>query len=154
MNAMATIQPDISAAEISLQIFDEIKQGYEVIPVRREDACALLQPGEVAVYSDDFMYREELQDGGIYVIEYQRPRAGMSDEMRKQLGSRMDVERSIIRACRDSREPERWWAHPLCRERRSGGMRVFICSDGPYQDFQLTDKLIGKVIGVYRPRLS
>jgi hypothetical protein len=126
---------------------------HDVIPVRPEDECALLRRGEVAVFSDEFMYREKLQDGGIYVIEYQRPRAGMSEEMRQQLGSRTDVERSIIRACRDQKQPERWWAHPLGRERRSGGMRVFICSDGPYWDFQLTDKLIGKVIGVYRPHI-
>lgn len=154
MNALSAIHPGANEIEAALQIFDEIGDGHETIPVRRDDACALLQKGEVAVYSDDFMYREPLLDGGIYVIEYQRPRALMSEEMRKQFGLRMHVERSIIRARRDLKEPERWWAHPLCRERRDVGTNVFICSDGPYCDFQLTDKLIGKIIGIYRPRLS
>ncbi|MCP4028581.1 MAG: hypothetical protein GY736_20040 [Sphingomonas sp.] len=78
-------------------------------------------------------------DGGLFLIEYRSPPMACERYARHS--------RSIVQTFTDQRG--RWWAGSL---RRGMQGREFFCADGPYADeLALADKLIGKVIGLYKP---
>lgn len=115
-----------------LSLFATIPKGHGVVAIA----------GQVAIYDEDDLRRNELQDGAFYVVEYQSPRSGMSwqtfhaDDRR-----RLDTSREVVRAVRCQRNPEHWWL----RHARAS----FV--SGPMLDFNLTDMIVGKVVGIYRP---
>lgn len=139
---IASAQP----ATPALAIFPTIPPRYGVIAV--DYASPMLRAGEVAVY-DELWADEQLVEGAIYVTEYQRPTANMSWEMWASLSprSRLDVRRSLIIARRWGKDPSKWMAHPLAPT----GNGMALCSDGPFEDFQLAGQIIGKVVGIYNP---
>ncbi|AHE57407.1 hypothetical protein [Sphingomonas sanxanigenens] len=131
-----------------LRIFDAVPHGYEVITVQERDECPLLAPGEVAVFDTSESCCGEIVNGALYVIEWQRPRAGMSWETYRRLECQyLDVRRRIYRVERSRSDPSRWWIRPLSPRVRG----VIQCGDGPFHDWHLTDKIIGRVVGLYRP---
>ncbi|WP_017979871.1 hypothetical protein [Sphingomonas melonis] len=78
-------------------------------------------------------------EGGLFPIEYRSPPSACERYARHS--------RRIVQTFTDQRG--RWWAGGL---RRGIQGRELICSDGPYSDeIALADKLIGSVIGLYRP---
>lgn len=78
-------------------------------------------------------------EGGLFLIEYRSPPTACERYARHS--------RSIVQTFTDQRG--RWWAGSL---RRGVQGREFFCADGPYADeMALADKLIGKVIGLYKP---
>lgn len=77
-------------------------------------------------------------EGGLFLIEYCSPPLSCERYARRS--------RSIVQTFTDRRG--RWWAGSL---RRGVQGRAIICADGPYSDENaLADKLIGRVIGLYR----
>jgi hypothetical protein len=136
----------------SLAIFDHIPVRHGVCAVSMDGI--LLKKGDVAVYDElALSMTEGLVDGGLYVVEYQSPRSGMSWELFRRFEcTRVNVSREVIIAARSKHRPEHWYVHPICG---SGAMRggMIRMSDGPYRDeFHLMDKIIGEVVGVYRGR--
>lgn len=78
-------------------------------------------------------------EGGLFLIEYCSQPSACERYTRRS--------RSIVQTFTD--QQGRWWAGSL---RRGIQGRELICADGPYSDeIGLADKLIGSVIGLYRP---
>lgn len=78
-------------------------------------------------------------EGGLFLIEYRAAPTGSERYARHS--------RSIVQTFTDQRG--RWWAGSL---RRGVQGRTVFCADGPYADeAALADKLIGQVVGLYRP---
>jgi hypothetical protein len=130
-----------------LKIFSTVPPRFGVFPVEYD--CPMFRAGEVAVY-DEMWDHHPLEDGGIYIIEYQRPAAGMSWEAwgSFETRSRLDIRRSMITARRSARDPQHWNASPMAA---TNGRGMIIGTDGPYQDWQLAGQIIGKVVGIYNP---
>lgn len=78
-------------------------------------------------------------EGGVFLIEYHSPPMTCERYVRRS--------RNVVQTFTDQRGC--WWAGSL---RRGLQGREIICSDGPYTDeIALADKLIGSVIGLYKP---
>jgi len=142
MNALATIARGVSVSQPPTA-FGEIPNlaVFRAIP-HRHDVATL--NGMVVVYDiDAFRWDGGLEDGGYYVIEHQHPRAGMGWETHRRFEcKRLDVRREVVRAFR---RPEVignlwWYGHAY---------RAGPWADGPMEDFNLTDMIVGKVVGVY-----
>jgi hypothetical protein len=144
----------------ALRIFTAVPPRFGVHPV--DTNSVLFRAGDVAVFDELWASERQangpvdclLEDGAIYVTESQRPPAGMTWEMwwahrEGYCPSRLEVRRSIVRVARSqwSGCQDKWMIHPLAN--RSGG--IFHCSDGPYDAFQLTNQIVGKVVGIYCP---
>lgn len=94
--------------------------------------------GIVAVYDEGD--RRELEEGAFYVVEYQRPRAGMSWEMHRRLRSeRVDTKREVVRVERCPWKCDHW----ITRHAHSHLV------DGPWPQLALTDRIVGRVVGLY-----
>lgn len=78
-------------------------------------------------------------EGGLFLIEYRSPPTACERYPRHS--------RSIVQTFTNRKG--QWFAGSL---RRGMQGNEFICQDGPYKDENaLADKLIGKVIGLYKP---
>lgn len=143
-----------------LQIFGSIPPRFGVQAV--ELNSVMFRAGDVAVYDEMWAAERQahgpvdslLETGAIYVTESQRPVASMSWEMwwdgrKGYCPSRLEVRRSVVRVgrCPWKGCEDRWMIHPLATQQRG----VFLCSDGPYDEFQLVNQIIGKVVGIYCP---
>jgi len=130
----------------ALRIFDSVPAQHDVIATTYDSV--IIRKGEVAVYDELAVQHEGLVEGAIYAIEYQHPRSHLPREQWATTpGFRMETDRSLIIARADLRVPGAWSAHPL-RTRRPGR---FVFTDGPYEHPAfLADKLIGRVVGLYR----
>ncbi len=142
----------------ALRVFAAIPPRFGVEVVRLPSV--LFKVGEIAVYDELWTSGREqdaepFDDGSIYVVEFQRPRANMGwdlyDQHNRNYPGRpnLHIDRSLvyIRRCRWPGAEHKWMIHPLANFH--GGMGH--CSDGPYEDFQIGDKVIGKVVGIYAP---
>ena len=79
---------------------------------------------------------------GYFVVEYQHPRAGMSWYLFPTVDSRrLEIGREVVRVERWRPDPSMW------SFRHSGGFWV----SGPLVEFNLTDMIVGRVVGIYRP---
>lgn len=165
MTALATIPS--ADDEAALPIVSRIRRGLGVVPILGAGSV-LLQPGDVAVYDEDWIHRNELVPG-LYAIEYQRPTgcmpyASVARRFADNDPVRFDITRTVVRIERfKNRRPELnphlndedyWMIHPLAREGRMGARRVFVASDGPIWTYHLTDKLLGPIVGIYAPTLG
>jgi hypothetical protein len=96
----------------------------------------------VVVYDEGGLNREGLEEGAYYVVEYQRPRAGMSWKMHRQLRSeRVDTHREVVQVDRCPWRRDHW----ITRHARSWLV------DGPWPQIGLTDRIVGRVVGLYVP---
>lgn len=149
----APTMPEQREPGITLRIFEAIPFGFGVEPVRRDST--MFRIGEVAVYDEQYTSGLEpghgaLEDGALYVIEYQTPRAGMTWDMwwesNRKYGGRSSIacRRNIIQVYRGAKG---WYSRAYGND-----LGVFQLSDGPHDSIHLTDKICGKVVGIYRPR--
>ena len=135
MNALTIIEP--SAPQLKPEGLAHLNR----VPPRH--GVAVLN-GVVVVYDESDLFRNDLVDGGYYVVEYQRPRACMAREKFAELfltreGARLQVEREVVQVFAWTKPAGLWGM----RHSRS----IFV--SGPMQDFNLTDMIVGKVIGIY-----
>jgi hypothetical protein len=145
MNAVAQIAAP-SAAAAAMQIFSVIPPRHGVLPVEYDSP--LFRAGEVAVF-DEMWTHHSLEEDGIYVVEYQRPPACMpwEDWIKPGLRGLLQITRSMVRVARHHKTPGLWMTHPLARSMRG----MMLCSDGPMDEFVLTNQIVGKVVGIYNP---
>lgn len=140
----ATVELETSGFDFAdLRTFDRI-------PDDRHEVAVLL--GEVVVYDIDALYREHLQEGALYVVENQHPVGGMSWETYDRFNKghtargaprvRIAAKRRVIRALRDPRVADHW-AHVLPN----------AAHDGPFPDWAAAHNIVGRVVGVFRPRM-
>jgi hypothetical protein len=133
-----------SPTGISLEVFDRVPIWAIVHAAADNSTAPLIREGEVAVVESDGRTGFIPKDGGLYLIEWVGPPTNA-------FGSREWRTRAIMQARKSDKGV--WWASPYARTFR--GKRVFVCSDGPYRDeFAMADKLLGPVVGIYRPQLS
>ena len=143
-----------------LKIFASVPPRFGVQAV--EQNSVLFRAGDVAVYDEMWAAERQahgpvdslLEAGAIYVTESQRPVASMSweawwDGRKGYCPSLLEVRRSVVRVgrCNWKGVEDRWMIHPLANQQRG----VFLCSDGPFDEIQLVNKIIGKVVGIYCP---
>jgi hypothetical protein len=144
----------------TLRIFDFVPRFHDVVAVDAGTDTPLLRGGDVAVFDEGRLDPTNLEEG-IYCIEYQSPRSGMPRDMFARLfvtpeGARLKIERRIVQVKRHRTLADHFMVTPLGTAigRSIGGIPTFVCSDGPYDGFQLTDRLLGRVVGVYRPHIG
>jgi hypothetical protein len=135
----------------SLRIFDKIERGLGVVPILDDMGAPLLCSGDVAVYDADWHLRNDLQPG-TYCVEWQRPANLLPrEEFGRRFAAgepvRMRIDREIVAIARWKRDPTRWAIHPLVNTYRG----IMQMSDGPLESWYLHDKLLGPIVGLYRP---
>ena len=138
-----------------LQIFDHVPHHHGVVAVAPEDGCTLIHGGEVTVYDEWDLRYNQLQEGALYVWEYQSTPSGLPRQQFAaafmEYAARLVIRREIVRVARwAGKDKSLWCIHPM--KSIQGG--VFVCSDGPFDEFYVTNSLIGKVVGVYRPHTN
>lgn len=144
------------ATVAALRIFDHIPEHWHgVIPVDGNAAAPLLRKGEVAVFEKyEPHIHGDLIDGGLYVIEYQSTPAGASRSQWVkwfiEYRSRLQIDRRIVRVRQSKKNPGSWYTTPIAGPPTFLGIQGIVCSDGPYEQFDLWQKLIGIVVGIYR----
>lgn len=137
---------EINKKPLALEIFDRLDQlphSYFVHLANDNRNAPLIRNGEIVIVDQGGAQMGGWYpiDGGLFVIEY---RSKLTDYPGQRYPR---VSREIVQTCRDRRG--RWLTGSLRRGLATDG--VFYCSDGPYPDEQmLADKLIGKVIGIFR----
>lgn len=122
----------------ALKIFDTIESGFIVHAVTDHGCEPMIQPGEVAVITD----QEQLypEPGGWYLIEYSNGKSYRGRERRC---------RCICVANVTEHRGEEIWSLKSPAQRTRG---VLEMSDGPYRDFNdIAEKVLGRVVGIYRP---
>ncbi|WP_404713171.1 hypothetical protein [Sphingomonas sp. MMS24-J13] len=134
-----------------LRTFEKIEFGLGIIPIYTNIGAPLLCAGDVAVYSADWLDRNPLRRG-VYAVEWQRPANALTPEMfadryAKCEYPRMRIDREIIAVAPWPRDERRWCIRPLRNVYRG----VLQMSDGPYEPDHLADKLLGPIVGLYRP---
>lgn len=118
-------------SDTALQIFDRVPAGFLAHAATDNSALPLIGQGEVAVIDpNDF----QPTDGGIFVIAWRSPRVR---------SARGGAEWHIVETYETTRGLPGWWA---------GRLQPGAFKDGPYESWQLAEMLVGRVVGLYRPR--
>jgi hypothetical protein len=120
---------------------DDIRRmrAFESIPPRH--GVAVLT-GCVIVYDELALSLSGLENGAYYVLEYQRPVAGMSwDMFYSGRRTRLETSRDVVRLERFDHDPKLWLY------RHTGNFWV----SGPMDDIKVAEQIIGKVVGMYCP---
>jgi len=132
--------------ERSLRIFEKIPPGFNVCAVGEDRMAPLLRAGEVAVFDEtDFLP----QDDELFVIEQGRRSFG---SLRSTPSTRRIAQ--IFRT--EWRGRECWWLLPAYKPQLTDNRdtwnrrRVRNCSDGPFTDEELMNRLIGRVVGIFQ----
>ena len=119
-----------------LRLFNSIPEDHDVVPLK----------GRVMVFDPNALHREEIVDGGLYVVENQHPVGGMSWETYDRFNQtseprvRIKTSRRVVRTVRRENVPNQWW-----QVLPSG------YHDGPFPDWSVTLNMVGKVVGIYIP---
>jgi len=138
MNALAI---GASVPVVQAQLAPESFARFDRIPARHSVEAL---GGFVVVYDQEFAGRWPLEDGALYVIEHQRPRAGMSWEtMMLHRIRRIETRREVVRGFQRPDIGGWWYGHA------HGAGPAF---EGPMEDFNLADMIVGKVVGIYSDR--
>lgn len=145
MNALAIMPTEPEAAPLALEVFSDLSRVPDqfIVHAAKDNRNApLIQRGEIVVVDTGGAYVTGgwlPTEGGLFLIEYRSPPTACERYARHS--------RSIVQTFTD--QCGRWWAGGL---RRGAQGRDFFCNDGPYADeTTLADKLIGRVIGLFRP---
>lgn len=153
-NPLATLaNAPVESDANQLRIFSRVPTDPETGIVAVEENGVLLKAGEVAVYDRYSLQLDGgLVDGGLYAIEYQRPVAGMSWAMwwgnGDHVRSRLRVSRHVVIVRRHPKFEGHWNIHPLAPRTPQG---IILMSDGPFEEIYLADKILGRIVGIYRP---
>jgi len=120
-----------------LRIFVTVPSDHIVHAVSDKALEPLLRPGEVAVVTDQpALYPE---DGGWYLVEFVRGKSFSGREHRM---------RDIVEAYQGR---DGWYVKAPAKHAPWAG---FVCSDGPYDLNSLTELVLGRVVGIYRPNCA
>lgn len=147
MNAVTIMPPPTTfgrSGGIALEVFPDLAalpNSYIVHAATDQHNAPLIRRGEVVVVDTGGAFVTGgwyPTEGGLFLIEYCSPPDACERYARRS--------RQIVQTFTDGRG--RWWAGSLRCGLHRGGL---ICSDGPYDDeLALADKLIGRVVGLYR----
>ncbi len=120
----------------ALEIFDRIPPSHIVHAIPDRHCMPLLQPGEVAVITN----RPQIciEDGVWYLVEHQSPPDYPQGRMRTR--------REIVVARKHPKHEH--WAFTVPAQVRG---EAFAMADGPYEYWQACQKVLGEVVGIYRP---
>lgn len=138
---------------IRLEIFTTIPARCILHGATDNRTSPLICRNEIAVVESDGSSGWYPVDGGLFLIEYlSSPSTWTRCRPRRTC--------SIVqtRECRHPANIGKWVAAPYCSPTEAdvlAGRRLsgpFQLVDGPYDFDQLTEKLIGKVIGIYSPK--
>ena len=137
MNAHSPHLAEASRSRPNLRIFASIPSDHIVHAVPDRALEPLLCPGEVAVVTDQpALYPE---DGGWYLVEFVRGKSFTGREHRM---------REIVEAYQGR---DGWYV-------RAPGKHApwakLVCSDGPFDLNSLTELVLGRVVGIYRPNCA
>jgi|GEM_PF-2851149 len=153
-NALAILAAAPTEGEVNqLRIFSRVPREAETGIVAVEENGVLLKAGEVAVYDRYSLQLDGgLVDGALYAVEYQRPVAGMSWSMwwgnGDHVRSRLQISRHVVIARRHPKLEGHWNIHPLAPRTPEG---IILMTDGPFEEIYLADKILGRIVGIYRP---
>jgi hypothetical protein len=130
----------IPQESICLRAFSSVPAWAVVHAVRDDSTAPLVCEGEVVVVESNGRLGHIPEDGGLYLIEYATPRQSPD----------FGHERRTREIVLTSQKANGWYADPYaCAMGRS---RKVLMSDGPYGDITyLAQKIVGRVVGVYRP---
>lgn len=136
----SSVELDVQHDSIQLEIFDKVPPWAIAHAARDNSTAPLILEGDVAVVKCDGCAGYYPKDGGLYLIEYVCKAHGHFGLERRT--------REIIQA---AKRKGGWYALPYARTYR--GKKVFVAADGPYADeIVMSEKILGPVIGIYRPR--
>lgn len=150
MTSVMAAAPVVSIPQ--LEIFTSIPAWAIAHAADDDSAAPLLNYGEVAVVeSDGRAGWYPADDGSLFLIEYVSPPALSTLKYERRI-------RAIVETRRSNRDADQWYAAPRAaprsleegqrQMRRTGRL---LCVDGPYDEQMLADRLIGRVVGIYRP---
>jgi hypothetical protein len=138
-----------SSGERALAIFSAVPPWAVAHAAADDDAAPLIRRGEVAVVESDGVTGWTPVDGGLFLIEYVAKPLSIGPERRT---------RKIVATRLSRRGDGTWYAvpyrAPTSRDEaaRQLARGTVTCADGPYPNAEaLAAKLIGRVVGVYRP---
>lgn len=138
---LPTVSPEPDADSFCFDAF----RVFSTIPEHHHDVVPLL--GLALVYDKDELFRQEIEDGALYVVEDQRPVGGMSWETYDRFNQdhtragqprvRLHTNRRVVRVTK----------------RRDGWWQVMPTGyhDGPFADWSVAQNMVGKVVGIYQP---
>lgn len=136
-----------------------IAEAFDLPTLRRlatvPDHCGVTTlRGAVVVYDPAILHREKIEVGAFYVVETQRTpsrmewRTWLESELRSDMMQRsaqpvspLDTRRQVIQLLDRTPGGQVGWFH-----RHPGG----FC-DGPYYDWAVALRFVGKVVGIYAP---
>lgn len=124
-----------------LRIFTSVPAGHDVTPLA----------GMVAVYDTDALYRAEIVEGALYVVERQYPVSGMNfglwlrreledNSPRSQPVSPLRTSREVVQMVRGPKDTSHWY------RRLPSGFH-----DGPFPEWSAGQGMVGKVVGLFQP---
>ena len=120
----------------ALEIFDRIPPSHIVHAIPNRRCLPLLQPGEVAVITN--RPGMIIEHGLWYLVEYHSPPSYPQ--------GRMTTCREIVVA---KKHPKRdLWAFTVPAQVPG---EAFAMADGYYEGWQASQRVLGQVVGIYRP---
>lgn len=136
---VATVKIREAASQPTLALFEEVPVGMATVHAAQDNRMApLVRRGEIAIIEGDGRAGWLPTEGGIFLIErVSKPSDGSKYERRT---------RSIVQTRTDGHG--RWWATAVAAQRGIGADGVLNCDDGPYDQCQMADRLVGKVVGL------
>jgi hypothetical protein len=146
MRELAIARQDAGEVALQLEIFDSVPHGFIVHAIHDDRMAPLLKAGEVAVIESNGQAGWYPVDGGLFLIEHVSPPplTGLRYERRVR-----SVVQTNLRRRKD--DQAHWWTCPLNHGDALAGGSILHVSDGPFDEGHLTDKLLGPVVGIYRP---
>jgi hypothetical protein len=131
----------------SLRVYNRIPKGFLAHAETTAETLPLVEPGEVVVVDP---YYRDVEEGALFVIEYGR---GTNYPSRHIVEPRPHTD--AVHTLAD----DLWWTGAYCRprsqaefrDRAARGVGLGGLSDGPAQRIYFNEKLIGRVVGIYRP---
>ena len=141
--------------ELSLEVFDSIPAWAIAHAADDNSAAPLIRYGEVVVVESNGQAGwYPADDGSLFLIEYVSPPPLSTLKYERRT-------RAIVETRRSNRDPDKWYAAPRVAPRTlEAGQKqirqtgILWGVDGPYTEEQLIDRLIGRVVGIYRPGRS
>ena len=135
---MPVVRPIAQDALPALRLFATIPPGFGAHAVTDAGCSPLIEPGEVAVFTDQpLLYPES---GGWYLVEHNNGKTFYGREKRVR-----SINLVSMRANNSGRGT--WWAKTPAQRMR--GIGEF--SDGPMELQHITDKILGRVVGIHAP---
>ncbi|OQW44351.1 MAG: hypothetical protein A4S16_03425 [Proteobacteria bacterium SG_bin6] len=130
---------EVRTSRSSLELFDSVP-AWAIVHAATDDRNApLIRQGEVVVVESDGRKGKIPTNGGLYLIEYVAPAPSANWGYERRTREIVQVRRTRFG----------WFCGGL---RDNDGSNALAIADGPYRDeIDLAEKLLGPVVGLYRP---